>query len=208
MLWIRFYLSWAAQTISPFFPALILEPLCTARSITNTRTTIGSGIFTDFLQIVHSGTKPTPIFTIISSSIFLIENKLSVPSYALPLDFESRVKEVLLEKPGKTSPASPRFAPFSKSFFPSACMSATRGLLASILSAIESSIWYRTRIQSRRISNTRKTHLKGHVQVTQHHARCFPILDQEIFRAGLVSFRPESVHFAVDLYIRYRNAPI
>jgi hypothetical protein len=35
-----------------------------------------------------------------------------------------------------------------------------------------------------------------------------PILDQEIFRAGLVSFRPESVHFAVDLYIRYRNAPI
>lgn len=174
----RLYPEWnAMDTILPFvgcpdhfsfFSVLILEPPCTARAITQRRQS--SGIFT-----VHSGTKPTPIFTIISSSIFSIETKLSVPSYALLLGFEFGVKEVLLEVPGKISPASPRFTPFSKSLFPSACTSATRGLLASILSAIESSTWYTaTRIQSRRISNTRKTHLKGHVQVTQRHTRCFP----------------------------------
>ena len=105
----RLYPEWnAMDTILPFvgcpdhfssfFSALILEPLCIAQSITNTRSTIGSRIFTDFLPIVHPGTKPTPMFTTISSSIFLIETKLSVPSYALLLEFESRVNEVLLEE--------------------------------------------------------------------------------------------------------------
>lgn len=146
-----------------------MDRVCTARRTKNI-----SGLFTDllFLQIICSLGYKTHSDS--HHHLFLIETKLSVPLCALLLGFESGVNEVLFQESGKTSPASPRFTPFSKLLFPSACTSATRELLDTILSVIESSMWYTaTQFQSHRISNTRKTHSKGHDQVPQRHTRCF-----------------------------------